>query len=320
MTTTELTQYDEVASDSDLIQSYLSDCRLRGHSPDTITSNRSNLRITASYMDQQGFSLLEVDKDALKALLDYLKNVRRVTHKTVESYFTTLSGFYEYHVYEEKITSNPVPPFRKRYLTTYKKRQVSRTRKLISVEEMTLLINSTLEIRDRALMTVLAKTGVRRGELISMDVDDVIWVEQKIRLKRKSKRCNLFVFFDDETAILLGRWLNLRQNYAKSGVIALFVGAHGHRIGRNTVYNLVTKHAEHVGIHDSKSSRLEDHFGPHCFRHWFTTHLRRNGMDREFIKKLRGDSRGETIDIYDHIDPGELRKAYLAAIPRLGIT
>ena len=319
MTTTELEEHEEVASDDDLIQSYLSDCRLRDHSLETIRSNKSALRITARYMDQQGFSLLEVDKYALKALLDYLKNERCVTHKTVEGYFTTLSGFYEYHVYEEKLTSNPVPSFRKRYLTTYKNRQTSESRKLISVDEMALLINSAIKTRDKALMTVLAKTGVRRGELISMDVDDIDWVDQRIRLKRKNKRSNLFVYFDEEAAILLNRWLNLRHNYAKPGVDALFVGAHGYRIGRNTVYNLVSKHAERVGLHNPGSSRLEDHFSPHCFRHWFTTHLRRNGMNREFIKELRGDSRGEAIDIYDHIDPDELRKAYLASIPRLGI-
>jgi site-specific recombinase XerD len=54
-------------------------------------------------------------------------------------------------------------------------------------------------------------------------------------------------------------------------------------------------------------------------RHWFTTHLRRNDMRREFIKELRGDSRNEAIDIYDHIDKKELKRAYLAAIPMLGI-
>ena len=93
----------------------------------------------------------------------------------------------------------------------------------------------------------------------------------------------------------------------------------GARIGRNMVYRFVTENAERVGYHDSGSDRLEDHFSPHCFRHWFTTHLRRNGLSREFLKELRGDSRREAVDIYDHIDHGELRKAYLAAIPRLGI-
>jgi integrase/recombinase XerD len=85
------------------------------------------------------------------------------------------------------------------------------------------------------------------------------------------------------------------------------------------LYNLVLKHAERVGLHDPDSEELEDHFTPHCFRHWFTTHLRRGGMSKDFIKELRGDSRREAVDIYDHIDHGELRKAYLAAIPRLGI-
>ena len=42
-------------------------------------------------------------------------------------------------------------------------------------------------------------------------------------------------------------------------------------------------------------------------------------MSREFLKELRGDSRGEAIDVYDHIDLDELRQAYLRTIPRLGI-
>ena len=42
-------------------------------------------------------------------------------------------------------------------------------------------------------------------------------------------------------------------------------------------------------------------------------------MRKEFIQELRGDKRGEAIDIYDHIDREELRLAYLAYIPQLGV-
>ena len=42
-------------------------------------------------------------------------------------------------------------------------------------------------------------------------------------------------------------------------------------------------------------------------------------MKREYVKELRGDSRSEAVDIYDHIDLDELKRSYLAAIPRLGI-
>ncbi len=78
---------------------------------------------------------------------------------------------------------------------------------------------------------------------------------------------------------------------------------------------VVANPAEKIGLHDPSSDRLEDHFGPRCCRYWLTTHLRRAGMRREFIQELRGDSRKEAIDIYDHIDLKELKEAYWPAYP-----
>ncbi|WP_394357583.1 hypothetical protein [Methanothrix sp.] len=72
-------------------------------------------------------------------------------------------------------------------------------------------------------------------------------------------------------------------------------------------------------MHNPESERLEDHFSPHCCRHWLCTHLFRAGMRREYIKELRGDSRKEAFDLYNHIDLKELREAYLACIPQLEI-
>ena len=100
---------------------------------------------------------------------------------------------------------------------------------------------------------------------------------------------------------------------------ALFVSYDGKRLKQHGVHKTVTKHAERVGLHNPKSKKLEDRFTPHCCRHWFTTYIRRNGMRRELIKELRGDSRNEAVDIHDHIDRKELKRAYLAAIPILGI-
>lgn len=111
----------------------------------------------------------------------------------------------------------------------------------------------------------------------------------------------------------------MREGYVQRGERALFLGEQGKRIGRNVVYSLVTRHAERFGFHDPGSDCLEDHFSPHCFRHWFITHLRRNGLRGEFLKELGGDSRGEATDVYNHISLDELRQTYLAAIPRLGI-
>ena len=99
---------------------------------------------------------------------------------------------------------------------------------------------------------------------------------------------------------------------------ALFLSSWGNRLSGNDVYRAVTNAAECIGLHNPKSDRTGDHFGPHCCRHWFTTHLKLKGMRREFIQEPRGDSRKEAIDIYDHIELKELKEAYLAAIPQLG--
>ena len=95
---------------------------------------------------------------------------------------------------------------------------------------------SILEPHDKAIVTMLAKTGIRRGELIDVDLDDIDWENQSIGLKPKNKRSNRVVFFDDETTFVLHRWIKARENWmVKLGVRALFVGEHGVCLGRNGV-------------------------------------------------------------------------------------
>jgi integrase/recombinase XerD len=267
---------------------------------------------------QKGLSINRIDKTALSTVLRFLVN-KDYAYNTLAQYFAALSSFCDYLQWEGLVQTNLVTPFRKRYLRQYKTRRPPE-RQLISIAEMATLINSILNPRDKALVTLLAKTGIRLGELIRIDLDDINWIEQSIQLKPCKKRTNLTVFFDDEAARVLKRWVTARQHYhIEEDVRALFINERGTRLKRHGVYHAVTKHAERLGLHNPRSSRLEDRFTPHCCRHWFTTHLRRNGMRREFLQELRGDSRNQAIDIYDHIDRKELKRAYLAAIPLLGL-
>lgn len=282
----------------------------------------SSLVIVSRFLNRMGCSLLDLNRYILKDVLRYLREDRAVSTKTVENYFCALSSFYNYLVYESYVQSNPVVTFMKRYLNQYKnpRNNGGSQRRLLSIDEIAQLIDSIPNPRDKAIITLLAKTGMRRGELIDIDLEDIDWVEQCVTLKPKPKRSNRLVFFDDECARVLASWLKTRKNYAvKPDCRALFVGEQGKRLKRHGVYRAVTLHAQKLGFHNPESDRTEDHFTPHCCRHWFTTHLRRNGMRREFIKELRGDSRNEAVDIYDHIDRKELKRAYLAAIPVLGI-
>jgi integrase/recombinase XerD len=186
---------------------------------------------------------------------------------------------------------------------------------------MAMFIDSIFDIRDKTIALIFAKTGIRRTELLNIDIDDVDLEKMSILLKPTHKRSNRVVFFDRETLVVLKRWLSIREMSVEAGCKALFISHQtGRRIHRNGVYNCFTNWAKKCGLHNPKSKKISDSFTPHCCRHWFTTHLRRAGMIREFIMELRGDRIHDAMDIYYHVDLEELRKSYLAHIPQLGVS
>ena len=301
----------------DLIDRYLEDCEVRGMAPGSLPRYRSALRIFQGYMAGRGIET--ANRSDLVGFIRYLREDRKTSQKTIENYFSTLSSFYEFLVFEGSISTNPALPTRKRYLRRYKENGDGHERQLISVEDAAKMIKAEPDIRNKAILILLFKTGMRRGELVSLDIGDVDLVENTIRLKPTAKRSNRTLFVDDEAAYILRRWLRVREGVNKKKETALFLSSWGHRISRNDVYRAVTEAAARIGLHNVGSKRLEDHFSPHACRHWFCTHIFRAGMRREYIKELRGDSRKEAFDLYNHIDLKELKEAYLAAIPQLGI-
>lgn len=300
-----------------VIDRYLEDCEVRGMAPGSLPRYKSALRIFQGYMGGRGIET--ADRADLVGFIRYLREDRKTSQKTIENYFSTLSSFYEFLVFEGLIGANPALPIRKRYLRRYKENADGHERQLISVEDASKMIKGEPDIRNKAILILLFKTGMRRGELVSLDIGDVDLVENTIRLKPTAKRSNRTLFMDDEAAYILRRWLRVREGINKRKETALILSSWGHRISRNDVYRAVTEAAARIGLHNAGSKRLEDHFSPHACRHWYCTHLFRAGMRREYIKELRGDSRKEAFDLYNHIDLKELKEAYLAAIPQLGV-
>lgn len=312
---------NEPERNAELLEEYLIDAKLRGLTDRTIETYQSQLEYFVDWLD---VDFVEVRRGELKRFLSHLKHERvakdgstGLTPSTLKSYFSAMNSLYKFLVYESYTNENPVPTFRERYLNSDRP-SLSSERQLISIEEMGMLVHSTLDVRNRALIVLLAKTGIRRNELVNIDLSDIDWKEQSIRLKPTPKRTNLLVYFDGECNRCLQRWIRARGN-EEVETEALFTNQYGTRLKRSGVSNAVTEQAEAVGLHNTDSYDLQERFTPHCCRHWFTTHLRRSGMKREFIQELRGDTRRDAIDIYDHIDEKELREAYLAHIPSLGI-
>lgn len=300
---------------SDLIERFHNDCNLR----DMVTTMDYVYRTRAycAFLETRGKNPLKADRNDLRDFLAHLK-AKGLKFRTIDAIYTSLSAFYEFLIIEGLVEYNPVLPFRKYYLRRYKKDNDSETRKLISVEDASKLVNSILDTRDRCILVLLFKTGMRVGELTSLDVDDIDLDKGQVTLKLKKKRTNRVLFLDNEAIAVLERWLVARKNRKGGEGQALFLSKIGTRITKRTVENSIERHAERVGLH-KPGARLEERFTPHCCRHWFVTHLLRAGMSRDFVKELRGDARGEAIDIYNHIDKKELKESYLAHIPQLGI-
>ncbi|MCJ2670077.1 MAG: tyrosine-type recombinase/integrase [Candidatus Thermoplasmatota archaeon] len=302
----------------ELVEAYIKDARRRRLTERTIENYRSCIRIFLEFLNGNA---RDVDIERLRDFLDHLANEQDLADASLNRYFSALASFYEFLEFEGIVEKNLIPMFRKRYLCHLDDSNNRQSeRQIVSIEQMAEFINSILDPRDKAVITLLAKTGMRRNELVRIDVEDINWEENAIILKPTRKRKNRLVFFDDEMARILKRWTTARESRIKdSDVKALFLNQEGNRLKRNGIYSLVTKHAERVGIHDPSNRDLSKRFTPHCCRHWFTTHLIRSGMRREMVKELRGDVRLEAVDLYHHIDRNELRRAYLAHIPQLGI-
>jgi integrase/recombinase XerD len=301
---------------NDLVERFHEDCNLRGMV--SVMDYIYRAKEYCVFLEARSKNPLTADRDDLRAFLSQLKG-RGLKFKTIDRIYSCLSAFYEFLIIEGLVEYNPILPFRKYYLRRYKNDNDSEIRKLISVEDASRLVNSILDSRDKCILVVLFKTGMRVGELTSLDVKDVDLDKGEVTLKPKKKRTNRVLFLDNEAIAVLQRWLAARKNRMGSEDQALFLSKIEKRITRRSVEEIIEKHAERLGMHNPGAERLEERFTPHCCRHWFVTHLLRAGMSRDFVKELRGDTRGEAIDIYNHIDKNELRESYLAHIPQLGI-
>lgn len=168
---------------------------------------------------------------------------------------------------------------------------------------------SPLGLRDVAMLELLYATGVRVGELVGLDVDDLDGDRQLVRVFGKGRK-ERSVPYGQPAARALARWLEQgRPQLAVPGSgAALFLGSRGGRIDQRAVRELVHRRiAEVPGAPD---------LGPHGLRHTAATHLLEGGADLRSVQELLGHASLATTQLYTHVTTDRLRKAYLQAHPR----
>ncbi len=166
-----------------------------------------------------------------------------------------------------------------------------------------------IHLRDRAMLELLYATGIRVGELVGLDIDDVFFDSKLVRVMGKGSK-ERTVPFGIPAATGLQGWLQLgRGQVVTSGSgPALFLGRRGGRVDPRQVRSAVHGMLQHVP--DAPD------VGPHGLRHSAATHLLEGGADLRAVQELLGHASLATTQIYTHVSAERLRHSYQQAHPR----
>ena len=166
-----------------------------------------------------------------------------------------------------------------------------------------------ISLRDVAMDELLYATGARVAELCGLDISDIDYDRQTIRVLGKGNK-ERTIPLGNPAMKALNAWLKDGRDLIKNSVSgnAVFLGARGKRIDQRAVRTVVYKALEAIeGI---------ERMGPHALRHSAATHLLEGGADLRTVQEILGHASLATTQIYTHVSTERLQKAFKQAHPR----
>jgi len=248
---------------------------------------------------------LEIEKVDRFDIRRYLSFLHRKNRKSsIARKISTLRSFFRYLVREKVISVNPAkgvstPKVEKPLPTT------------LTVDEAFRLMDSPKreekerELRDRAVLELLYSSGLRVGELVSLNfrVLDLTLGIVKVYGKGRKER---IVPVGSKAIEALKAYLENRLGGEPD--TPLFINTRGGRLTARSVDRIIKRY--------SKSSGIVRKVSPHTLRHTFATHLLDAGADIREIQEMLGHSSLSTTQRYIHLTPGKLMEVYDKAHPR----
>lgn len=159
--------------------------------------------------------------------------------------------------------------------------------------------------RDSLIVELLYATGMRRSELINLEIKDFDFERNEVRIFGKRRKERIVPIHKDLIKRIENFYkesLSLNNNHSK-----LFVNKRGNAISEMSVYDIVKK---------SLSFAQVEKRSPHVLRHTFATHLLNEGADIMNVKEMLGHANLEATQIYTHNTIEKLKKVYKLAHPR----
>ena len=310
---------------------------IKSQSPRTIEEYHLDLRMFLRFMKlmRAGKSLnvpfedvdiLDIDLDFVGSIttsdvyefLSWLANDRTADPDTPKSQrgieapararkLSALKSFYKYlTVRTKQLQENPVADLE------YPKLRRSLPRYL-TLEQSAALLNAVSgvnEKRDYAILMIFLNCGIRRSELVGLNLSDVY--EDRLRVVGKGNK-ERFVYFGTPCRKAIDEYLVERNKKVLTDNRALFGSRNGERISVTAVHRLVKKALTQAGLD-------AEQFSAHKLRHTAATLMLSGGVDVKTVQEVLGHESLNTTQIYTHIESTELKIAAEAnPITRLGL-
>jgi integrase/recombinase XerD len=265
---------------------------LRGWSPGTTESYRTDLLHAEAFFHRRGSSLKSADSELV---LKYLGSLGRsgLKKSTIQRRRSALSTWFSYLQDQGEREDHPA-----RHLPRLRKsRPLPDTMSEHDVEALLAAPDTTTPtgLRDRCMLELLYATGLRVSELVSLTMGHIDMAAGLLRVIGKGNKERLIPFGEEA-----GRWLQKWQmaRPAKPAGPFLFAGRAGKAMSRQNFWLRIRHYATLAGITPLPS--------PHTLRHAFATHLLNHGADLRSVQMLLGHANITTTEIYTHVSRARL--------------
>lgn len=279
----------------------------RKYSDKTVLAYQNDIGDYVSFLEQLSLDYLKAGYDGVRLWIVKLSE-EGLTNRSINRKTSALSSFYKFLLKIGEVETNPL--YLHRSLKVEKKLQLPFSIKEIdAVRAMFEGKEDFNSLRDLLIVEMLYCLGLRRAELVALEVEDIDFYLHQVRVSGKGSK--------ERIVPLLGSVEGLLRSYLDSrgvvlssvkGIKTLLVTESGKKVDEMFVYRVINSYFSNATTKEKKS--------PHMLRHSFATHLLEGGADINSIKELMGHESLSTTQGYAQINLSELKKVYQSSHPR----
>lgn len=273
----------------------------------TVDNYKEDLDDYFAYLNREEISYLDIEYSDIRLYLMYLKEEKKEKASTIGRHLSALRSFYRYLASQGKVDSNLFllisAPKKEKNLPRYF--EYNELEELFQVPDLT----TPLGQRDRLILELLYATGMRVGELVEINVNDLDRSQRQILVRTGKGNKQRMVLYGEYAAEILDLYLKEGyQELRKGEEKALILNNQGRRITTRGVRYLLSNLIKKTSLHKNIS--------PHMIRHSFATHLLNEGCDIMSVQELLGHASISSTQIYTHVTTDHLKEVYRNAFPR----